>query len=158
MIGTLLRVQGVLAGGAEGVRILEEAVEVLGSSRAQLELARALVALGSALAGGARKTDARELLRRGLELAHRAGATGLEERARAELVSAGGRPRRVSLTGVEALTPSERRVADLAAGAMTNKAIAQELFVTPKTVEVHLSSVYRKLEIASRSELAAALA
>ena len=72
-------------------------------------IARALVALGSALAGGARRTDARERPRRGLELAHRAGATRLEERARAELVSAGGRPRRVSLTGVEALTPSERR-------------------------------------------------
>jgi DNA-binding CsgD family transcriptional regulator len=158
MTGTLLRVRGVLAGGAEGVRILEEAVELLASSRAQLELARALVELGSALAGGARRTDARELLRRGLELAHRAGATRLEERARVELVAAGGRPRRGSLTGVEALTPSERRVAELAAGAMTNKAIAQELFVTPKTVEVHLSSVYRKLEIASRSELAAVLA
>jgi DNA-binding CsgD family transcriptional regulator len=57
------------------------------------------------------------------------------------------------LSGVDALTPSERRVAELASGGMTNRDIAQSLFVTPKTVEVHLSSVYRKLGIASRAQL-----
>jgi DNA-binding CsgD family transcriptional regulator len=61
------------------------------------------------------------------------------------------------LTGLESLTPSERRVADMAAENMTNKDIAQALFVTPKAVEVHLSSVYRKLEISSRSQLPVAL-
>ena len=58
-----------------------------------------------------------------------------------------------ALTGVESLTPSERRVADLAAEGMSNREIAQELYVTPKTVEVHLSSSYRKLEIGGGREL-----
>jgi DNA-binding NarL/FixJ family response regulator len=56
------------------------------------------------------------------------------------------------------LTPSERRVADLAADGLSNRDIAQTLFVTPKTVEVHLTSAYRKLDIATRQQLADALA
>jgi DNA-binding CsgD family transcriptional regulator len=68
------------------------------------------------------------------------------------------RPRREALSGVDSLTPSERRVADLAAAGRTNRDVAQALFVTPKTVEVHLSNAYRKLGIRSRRELAGALA
>ena len=63
------------------------------------------------------------------------------------------RPRKILQTGLDALTASERRVAQLAAEGMTNKEIAQTLFVTMKTVEVHLSSTYRKLEISSRAQL-----
>ena len=72
-------------------------------------------------------------------------------------MATGARPRRVALSGVDALTPSERRVAGMAAKEMTNRDIAQALFVTPKTVEVHLSSVYRKLGITSRAQLSGAL-
>ena len=61
-------------------------------------------------------------------------------------------------TGVEALTPSERRIAQMAAVGQTNMAIAQDLFVTLKTVEMHLTSTYRKLDISSRAQLAHALA
>jgi DNA-binding CsgD family transcriptional regulator len=86
------------------------------------------------------------------------GATPLAARANTELRATGARPRRIALSGVESLTPSERRVAQMAAGGPTNREIAQALFVTPKTVEVHLSSVYRKLGISSRSQLQAALA
>ncbi|MDQ3647646.1 MAG: helix-turn-helix transcriptional regulator [Actinomycetota bacterium] len=93
----------------------------------------------------------------GLELAERCGASALLERARTELIATGARPRRSVRTGVDALTASERRVASLAADGRTNRDIAQELFVTPKTVEVHLSHTYRKLAIRSRSQLAAAL-
>ena len=67
------------------------------------------------------------------------------------------RPRRDALKGVESLTPSERRVADLAATGKSNRETAQELYVTPKTVEVHLSNAYRKLEIKGRRELSGAL-
>ncbi|HET6690123.1 MAG TPA: helix-turn-helix transcriptional regulator, partial [Miltoncostaeaceae bacterium] len=74
------------------------------------------------------------------------------------LAAAGGRPRTTALKGVAALTASERRVADLAAEGQTNKDIAQALYVTPKTVEVHLSNTYRKLGIRSRRELLDALA
>ena len=91
-------------------------------------------------------------------MAAAAGAVPLAERARAELAAAGLRPRAMALKGVGALTASERRVADLAAEGQTNKDIAQSLYVTPKTVEVHLSNSYRKLGIRSRRELAEALA
>jgi DNA-binding CsgD family transcriptional regulator len=85
------------------------------------------------------------------------GAAALAARAETELLATGARPRRVALSGVESLTPSERRVAELAAAGPTNREIAQELFVTQRTVEVHLTSVYRKLGIDSRSQLSAAL-
>jgi DNA-binding NarL/FixJ family response regulator len=71
----------------------------------------------------------------------------------AELAATGARPRTPRQTGVEALSPSERRVAQLAAEGLSNRDIAQALFVTTKTVEVHLSAVYRKLGITSRAEL-----
>jgi DNA-binding CsgD family transcriptional regulator len=103
--------------------------------------------------GAQGRREARELLERGLDLAHRCGATALTDRARAELGATGARPRRLVLTGIDSLTPSERRVAELAAGGMTNREVAQTLFVTARTVESHLTNVYRKLEIASRDEL-----
>jgi DNA-binding NarL/FixJ family response regulator len=81
----------------------------------------------------------------------------LVERAEQELAATGARPRRLLLSGVESLTASERRVAGFAAEGLSNKDIAQQLFVTTKTVEVHLSNVYRKLGIGSRGELPQAL-
>src|SRR5262249_5508942 len=102
--------------------------------------------------------EAREPLRRALELSDLCGAQPLAKTARAEVYATGARPRTTALVGVLALTPSERRVADLAADGQTNRDIAQILYVTPKTVEVHLSNAYRKLRIGSRRELAGALA
>ncbi len=98
-------------------------------------------------------SEAREPLRRALELAGVCGADGLVAHVRSELHAAGSRPRRDALSGVDSLTPSERRVADLAVAGRSNREIAQELYVTPKTVEVHLSNAYRKLGIRSRREL-----
>jgi DNA-binding NarL/FixJ family response regulator len=126
-------------------------------STARLEHAKALVALGGALRRDRQPSDAREPLRQGLELASVCGAERLVEEARSELYASGARPRSDALSGVEALTPSERRVAELAAGGDSNKNIAQTLYVTPKTIEVHLSNAYRKLGIRSRRELPAAL-
>ena len=102
--------------------------------------------------------EARERLREGVEIAHRLGALALVAQANEQLAATGARLRRVAQTGLETLTASERRVAQLAAEDMSNKDIAQALFVTIKTVEVHLSSAYRKLEISSRRQLASALA
>jgi DNA-binding CsgD family transcriptional regulator len=86
------------------------------------------------------------------------GARALAETALEELRATGARPRRAAYTGVESLTPAELRVARLAAEGLTNREIAQELFVTAKTVQTHLSSVYRKLDAASRQELPGLLA
>jgi class 3 adenylate cyclase/DNA-binding CsgD family transcriptional regulator len=158
MIGVTLRTLGLIEGGAAGEKLLQEAVAVLAGSAARLEYAKALVELGAALRRANQRTDAREQLRQGLELAHRLGATALADGAHTELAATGARPRRLMLTGLESLTPSERRVAEMAGENMTNKDIAQALYVTPKTVEVHLSSVYRKLEISSRAQLPDVLA
>jgi DNA-binding CsgD family transcriptional regulator len=156
-VGLALRELGAARQDEQGLAELEEAVAVLDGSPARLELAEALCALGTALRHARRPADARDPLRRALELATACGAEPLAERARAELNAAGGRARREALSGVDSLTPSERRVAAMAAEGMTNREIAQSLFVTPKTVEVHLSSAYRKLGISSRRQLAAVL-
>jgi DNA-binding CsgD family transcriptional regulator len=156
-VGVALRALGLVEGGVSGEKLLHESLAALDGSQFRLEHARTLVELGAALRRGNKRSDAREYLRQGLELAHKLGAAALEERAQTELAATGARPRRVMLSGVESLTPSERRVAEMAADNMTNKDIAQALFVTPKTVEVHLSSVYRKLEIGSRAQLPTAL-
>jgi DNA-binding CsgD family transcriptional regulator len=157
-IGAALRVLGLVEGGDEGMGLLREAVEVLAASEARLEHARALVDLGAALRRANQRTDARERLREGVDLALAIGALGLAQRANEEIAASGARPRRVLRTGIDSLTASERRVAQLAADGMSNKEIAQTLFVTIKTVEVHLSHAYRKLEISSRVQLGEALA
>ncbi len=156
-IGRALRIGGT-ARRADGIEALREAVEVLEGSQMRLELAKALYALGTAIRLTRKPTEAREPLQRALELAGACGATALADRTRSELRASGVRPRREALSGVDSLTPSERRVADLAAAGRTNREIAQELYVTPKTVEVHLSNTYRKLEISGRRELSSALA
>jgi DNA-binding CsgD family transcriptional regulator len=155
--GVALRAQGLVEGGDPGVELLREAVSVLERSQARPEHARALTDLGALLRRSNRRTDAREPLRQGLDLARQCGATVLAARAREELVAAGARPRRERLTGVEALTPTERRIARLALAGKSNPEIAQDLFVTRKTVEFHLSNAYRKLGIHSREALGAAL-
>ena len=147
-----LRVLGTLE-GEEGLDHLRDAVQVAEGSVARLEFAKALVALGAELRRSSRPTDARDPLRRGFELAVELGAEGLAARARRELRAVGARPRTAALGGPGALTPAERRVAARAAAGQTNPAIAQALFVTPKTVESHLSNAYRKLGVRSRREL-----
>jgi DNA-binding NarL/FixJ family response regulator len=156
-IGASLRMLGLVEGGKAGIELLREAVEVLAGSEARLEHARALVDLGAALRRANQRTEARELLREGVDLARSVGALGLAGRANDEIAATGARPRKVLQTGLDALTASERRVAQLAADGMSNKEIAQTLFVTIKTVEVHLSHAYRKLEIGSRAQLDKAL-
>ena len=122
-------------------------------SPALLWRAQAYVDLGAALRREGQAVEARTVLREGMELAHRCAATPLADHAFDELRAAGGRPRRRAGVGADALTTSERRVAELAAAGASNKEIAQSLFVTLRTVEMHLSSVYAKLEIRSRHDL-----
>src|SRR5213079_1865310 len=120
--------------------------------------ARVLVDLGAAFRACGQRKAAREPLLEGLALASRCGARRLEQRARAELGAIGVRPRTTDHTGVDSLTPSERRVVDLAVAGGTNREIAQALFVTEKTVETHLGRAFRKLDVTSRRQLADVLA
>jgi DNA-binding CsgD family transcriptional regulator len=156
-IGMATAALGLVEGGERGLERLREAVSVLEPCGARLEYARAMVELGAALRRAGTRVEARERLAAGMDLAHRCGATALAERAREELIAAGARPRRPALTGLDALTASERRVTRAAADGLANKQIAQALFVTVRTVEMHLSNAYRKLDISSREELQAEL-
>ncbi len=136
---------------------LSEAVAALRGAPAPVELARALIDLGAMLRRANHRSDARKPLEEGLRIAFDCGAGALVAAARQELVATGAHVRRRAVTGPNALTPAERRIADLAAGGASNRDIAQTLFVTPKTVENHLGNAYRKLGVAGRTELAAAL-
>jgi DNA-binding CsgD family transcriptional regulator len=157
-IGIALRAVALVEGGARSVDRLREAVEVLDGSPARLEHARALIDLGAALRRANRRAEARSALQNGLDMAVNCGARPLAERARTELRAAGGRSSDPAGTGLEQLTASERRVAELAAEGRSNPEIAQALFVTRKTVETHLGHVYSKLDISGRGKLARVLA
>jgi DNA-binding CsgD family transcriptional regulator len=157
-LGVALRANALLADGERRLRGLEEAVAVLERSGADLEHARALVDLGASLRRSRQPTRAREPLRRGFELASRCGGTRLADRARHELLASGVRPRRAGPGGRDALTPSELRVAELAARELMNREIAQALFITEKTVETHLGHAYAKLGLKSRRDLSKVLA
>jgi DNA-binding NarL/FixJ family response regulator len=139
------------------VEALEEAVEVLARSPARLEHARAMVLHGAGLRRRGKVTAARDRLRAGYDAAAALGATVIAERARLELSAVGVRPRRARLSGLESLTPAELRVASAAADGMTNREIAESLFLSLRTVETHLTHTYQKLGIEARKELAAAL-
>ena len=156
--GRALRAAGLVEQGGRGLALLGDAVDLLAPSTARLEHAKALVELGAALRRANRRRDARGPLREALALATICDAAGVAERAETELLASGGRLRPQGLPGVASLTASERRVADLAAAGASNRDIAQQLYVTVKTVEVHLSSVYRKLDLKSRTQLGRALA
>jgi DNA-binding CsgD family transcriptional regulator len=145
--GAALRVAAQLEAGERRIDLLAEAVETLERSQSVLELLRALVDLGAAVRRAGRRQEAREPLKRALDLASARGATSLAERAREELLATGARPRRAALRGVDSLTPSELRVARLAADGLRNREIAEALFVTRKTVDYHLHHVYQKLEV-----------
>ena len=156
-LGISLRACGLIESGETGLGLLAEAVTTLERSQSPLELARALTDHGAALRRAGRRVQARAQLERGLDLAHHFGARRIANQARAELIAAGAKPRRDAITGRDALTAGELRVARLAAEGLTNREIAQALFITTKTAKGHLSHVYRKLEITRRGQLANAL-
>ncbi len=156
-ISAALRAHGLALGGLEGIGRLGEAVRAAEAEGAWLHLASALLDLGAALRREGHQRDARDPLRRAVELASRSGAHLIADTARAELLASGARPRRVALSGAASLTARERRVAHLAAEGLSNPEIAQALFITRKTVEKHVGEVLRKLELPSRTEIAGAL-
>jgi DNA-binding CsgD family transcriptional regulator len=156
-LGISLRACGLVEGGETGLELLAEAVKTLERSQSPLELARALADYGAALRRAGRRVQGRAQLERALDLAHHCGARRIANRARAELIIAGAKPRRDAITGRDALTAGELRVARLAAEGFTNREIAQTLFIATKTAKAHLGRVYRKLEVTRRDQLAGAL-
>ncbi|MFF4606472.1 AAA family ATPase [Streptomyces sp. NPDC001339] len=157
VLGLAALARGVAAPGEEGVELLGEAVRELSASPARVEHARAELALGQALLAADDRPAAREHLRAAADLAQRCGALALGQNARGALLAAGGRMRKMTASPLDLLTSMERKVAGLAAGGAGNRSIAQSLYVTVRTVETHLTNVYRKLDIAERAQLAAVL-
>jgi DNA-binding CsgD family transcriptional regulator len=155
--GIALRASGLIAGGEQAIALLSDSVKALEATSGRLEFARSLTELGSALRRSGQRSAARPVLRRALDTATSCGAQVLAERAQSELLATGSRPRRTRFSGIESLTPAERRVAELAGHGRTNTEIAHALFVTTKTVEWHLANAFRKLGIASRRDLSSAL-
>ena len=156
-IGITLHVAGLLENGESRIQTLKQATEELARSQSRLEYARALCDYGAALRRANRRSDARPPLQAALTIARDARAAPLRDRAAQELKATGARVSRPGLTGVDALTASEHRIASMAARGMSNRDIAQALFVTVKTVEMHLGHAYNKLNLSRRTQLAAAL-
>ena len=154
-LGIALSAEARLTPGERGIRLLNEAVAVLEATPARLELARALCDLGLALRGQDRRAAAREPLRRSMVLAHRCGAAALAERARGELVAAGWRPDRLRSSPIDALSATERRVAEFVSKGLSDRDIAQSLFVTEQTVAERVAGALEKFHAGSREELAA---
>jgi DNA-binding CsgD family transcriptional regulator len=157
LTGITLTAEGLVEGGQRGIELLRQGADTLAGTPARLAHAEALLQLGAMLRRHKQRAEARDILRHALDLADRAGAALIAARAREEIAATGARPRRARLTGVDALTPSELRVARMAADGMGNREIAQALFVTHRTVESQLGAAYRKLDIRSRNELPRAL-
>jgi DNA-binding CsgD family transcriptional regulator len=157
-IGIALHAHGMVSDGEQRLVSLSGSVEALQRSPARLELARAKADYGGALRRAGQRIRAREQLEQALDTAHHCGARRIVAATRAELIMLGAKPRRDAITGRDALTPSELRVARLAPQGLANSEIAQALFITRKTASVHLTRVYRKLGITHRRELAQALA
>jgi DNA-binding CsgD family transcriptional regulator len=150
-LGISLRTLGRVESGDSAIELLDQSVAQLARSPRRLERAVSLLELGAAIRRAGRRADARKPLRKALELATTCGADAVAARAHDELVTAGARPRRDPIESRRSLTASELRVARMAAEGLTNREIAQGLFLTENTIETHLRSVFRKLEIRSRS-------
>jgi DNA-binding CsgD family transcriptional regulator len=151
-IGVALR--GLAAVSSDDrLTLLEEATSTLGHTQARLDHAHALLELGAARRREGQRTAARERLVAAQELGRRCGSALVTDRATEELEALGVRRPRSESRDLNALTPSEERVARMAAGGMTNREIAEALYVTPKTVDTHLYHVYAKLGISSRRQL-----
>jgi DNA-binding CsgD family transcriptional regulator len=157
-VAAALRVTGLAEGGCEGIARLEEAVDMIEGSPAALELARCQLALGMLQRRVGQRVKALAVLRDAADLAYHLGAVRIATRAAEEMIRLGARPRRLATRGVDALTAAERRTAQLAADGHTNREIAQELYVSSKTVENRLGQCYSKLDIQSRKQLGEALA
>ena len=156
-LGTHARAAAMLAEGAAAERLYREAIERLSHIRTQATLARARLLYGEWLRRENRRVDAREQLRAAYTMLSDMGMEAYAERAHRELLATGETVRKRTVATLDELTSQEVQVARLAAGGQTNPEIAAQLFLSPRTVEWHLSKVFGKLGIGSRRELRVAL-
>ncbi|MGW4247487.1 response regulator transcription factor, partial [Nocardia sp. NPDC004722] len=148
--------RALLAAGAEAEALFREALAVPDAAARPFPHARAQLLYGEWLRRARRRADARVELTAARETFHRLGATPWQRRADGELALAGERRREASgPSGDELLTPQELRIARLAADGLTNREIAAQLFISPRTVGHHLSQIFPKLGLGSREDLAA---
>jgi DNA-binding CsgD family transcriptional regulator len=148
------RSRALLSDGADAEALYKEALERLSPTRLRVDLARTFLLYGEWLRRQHRQRDARVQLHSAYELFVEFEMSAFADRAEAELLATGGRTRKRTVDTRVALTPRETQVSELAAVGETNLDIAEQLFISPATVEYHLSKVYRKLGIRSRTQLA----
>lgn len=152
-IGTELRARALLADDADADPLYVEAVERLARTRARAFLARAQLVYGEWLRRRQRRVEARKQLRAAHEALSGMGADGFAARAANELLATGEHPRRRSVDLLDALTDQELHIARHVASGATSKEVAAELFLSPRTIDAHLRSIFRKLGITSRRHL-----
>lgn len=153
-LGLLARSRALLAAPAEARQDYEDALPLLGRTRAAPQLARAHLLYGEWLRRQRQRREARDQLHAALDMFDGMGLHGFAERARVELRATGEHARKRELGTPEELTPQEAQIAALVSRGQANREIAAQLFVTPSTVEYHLRKVFRKLGVTSRTQLA----
>jgi DNA-binding CsgD family transcriptional regulator len=152
-LGSLARSGALVASGPAAEALYLEALERLGRTRIVVHLARAHLIYGEWLRRENRRRDARTQLRRAHDMFQEMGAQAFAERSRRELVATGETARPRTAAASAELTPQEAQIARLAVEGHSNPEIGSELFISPRTVEYHLSKVYTKLGVGSRREL-----
>lgn len=147
------RSRALLSGGEEANRHFAQAIHLYGGAGIPLEQARTELLFGEFLRRERRRVEARPHLRIAVEMFERLGTPLWAERARTELRATGQTARRRDPSTLDQLTPHELRIVHAVAQGMTNRDIASQLFISPRTVDYHLRNVFGKLEISSRAKL-----
>jgi DNA-binding CsgD family transcriptional regulator/tetratricopeptide (TPR) repeat protein len=155
--GSARLARGIVTPGRAGVDLIDEAVSLLADSSSRLWHGYAEYLFGRALLAIGDMREARKHARQAVALAVRCGCSLLATQAREFLLTAGGRMPAIPRSRTDSLTGSERRVVRLAAAGHTNREIAEHLFVTVRTVEMHIMNAFRKLGVSRREDLPAVL-
>lgn len=152
-LGLAARSRALTSTGPGSEEHYREAIERLSNCRMATHLARAHLVYGEWLRREGRRQDAREQLRTAHDLLSDMGADAFAERAARELRATGEHPRKRTAQPTDVLTAHETHIARLVAAGATNREVGAQLFLSPRTIEAHLRSIYRKLDITSRRQL-----
>ncbi len=152
-LGIEARVRALLSDGQVADRLYRESISHLGRTSVRAELARSHLLYGEWLRRERRRGDAREQLRTAHHMLDEMGIEAFAERARRELAATGETTRKRTVQASTQLTAQEAQIARLARDGLSNPEIGARLFISARTVEYHLSKVFAKLTITSRSQL-----